>query len=732
MQPKRIKYYLLGLFIFGMILFIVLQFNSSNNIRKLIRGNEQLLQELNVKNELQKLQTNMAKTDSKVRGAVISQDTVHIIGIEAEVAIIKADLKEINRILRNDSTERLLTQLNYLVEEKNSFNLMVLDTFYSDGKSAAEKMINNQKGKRLGEAITNILHQLDSTRQSEVNRATNLIDSSGHRALRWGTTLVFFACLTSILAFLYIISRIHKQEQLIEALDESQRKEKKLGAVKEQFLANMSHEIRTPMNAVLGFTHLLKTQPLNEQSKEYVSAIETAGNNLLDIINDILDLSKIESGMMRIEPVSFSLRSVLHSVNTLFRPKAMEKDLQLSVTVDESIPDILYGDPVRLTQVLVNLTSNAIKFTDKGSVTIHVEKVWEQDQALRLLFTVIDTGIGIDPAKQQSIFDRFNQLESAATRKFGGTGLGLTIVKQLIELQNGFISVESAPGEGATFKVELPYTLGDSISEDQQNYLAEGEILPAHPDVRILVAEDNKMNQNLLKHLLHNWQLQYKIVNNGHEVLQSLDKQHFDLVLLDIQMPEMDGYSTIQRIRNDLKSTIPVIAMTAHAMTGEREKCLQMGMSEYIAKPINETELFRLIQLYTGKLPARDHVNGSHLPAEAAPLQVINMQYLQQLSNGNETFVRTMLEQFVTQLPEELSALKNAIASENISGIRAAAHTLKTTVAFIGLEEHLYPLLDLLESLQENSYHPQIVAAQFNTLKQLSIQAVQEAIHLLL
>ncbi|TWF42618.1 signal transduction histidine kinase [Chitinophaga polysaccharea] len=732
MQPKRIKYYLLGLFITGMILFVVLQFNSANNIRKLIKGNEQLLQELNVKNELQKLQTNMARTDSKVRGAVISQDTTHITGIEAEIAVIKADLKEINKIIKNDSTERLLTQLNYLVDEKNSFNLMVLDTFYSNGKWAAERMINNQKGKRLGEAINSIIRQLDTTRQTEVNRTTHLIDSSGQKAQSWGSVLVFFACLTSLLAFLYITSRIHRQEQLIEALDASQQQEKKLAAVKDQFLANMSHEIRTPMNAVLGFTHLLKAQPLTDKSKEYVGAIENAGQSLLEIINDILDISKIESGMMRIEASAFSLRSVLHGVNTMFKPKAEEKQLHLSVTIDDNVPDILYGDVMRLTQVLVNLASNAVKFTQEGSVHVHAAKIWAEDNAVRILFTVSDTGIGIDPSKLDAIFDRFNQAEASTTRKFGGTGLGLTIVKQLIELQNGFISVESKPGEGTTFKVELPYTLADSLLEEGNAYFTENDQLPLHPDVRILVAEDNKLNQNLLRHLLTGWQLQYKIVTNGKEVLQTLDKQHFDLVLMDIQMPEMDGYSAVQAIRNELHSTIPVIAMTAHAMAGEREKCLQMGMNEYISKPIIEEELYKLIQVYIGKLPPRELPATNHLPHENGTHQLINMHYLHDLSKGNTSFEKNMLEQFIAQLPEELSLLKKAVMAEDIPAIRASAHNLKTTVSFIGLEDHLYPILEPLEKVQENNYHAAVVAGQFNTLKHLCIQAVQEAINILL
>jgi len=241
MQSKQIKYYLLGLFTAGMILLIILQFNSSRNIRKLIAGNEQLLQELNVKNELQKLQTSMAKTDSKVRGTVISQDTLHVTGIEAEIAVIKSDLNIINKMLLDDSTEKLLTQLNYLVEEKNNFNVQVLDTFYGQGKKAAERIINNEKGKRLAEAITVIVHQLDSTRQTVVNRTVRIIDTSGQKAQSWGTILVCCACIASLLVFLYVTSRIHQQEQLIDALDRSQQQERKLSAIKEQFLANMSH-----------------------------------------------------------------------------------------------------------------------------------------------------------------------------------------------------------------------------------------------------------------------------------------------------------------------------------------------------------------------------------------------------------------------------------------------------------------------------------------------------------
>jgi signal transduction histidine kinase/DNA-binding response OmpR family regulator len=735
MQPKLIKYYLLGLFVIGLVLFIVLQFNSAQNIRKLISGNEKLLDELNVKNELQKLQTNIAKTDSKVRGTVISQDTLNITGIEAEVAVIKADLGEINKLVLNDSTEKLLTQLNYLVDEKNNFNVAVLDSFYLKGKWSAERMINAQKGKRLGEAINVILHALDSTRQTEVNRTTHLIDTSGQKALNWGTIMLFFACLSSLLSFLYITSRIYKQEQLIEALDHSQQQEKKLTVVKDQFLANMSHEIRTPMNAVLGFTHLLQQQPLNEKSREYVASIQHAGENLLDIINDILDISKIESGMMRLEPVSFSLRGMMHSLQLMFQPKAQEKLLDLNVHIDAGVPDILYGDVMRLTQVLVNLINNAIKFTPQGHVIVRVSPVNGNESGVRLLFTVADTGIGISQNKLANIFDRFNQAEADITRKYGGTGLGLTIVKQLVELQHGTIRVESEPGKGSTFLVELPYTQGELLAEgtDHSGYSQEHFTLPQQPDIRLLVAEDNRMNQNLLRHLLGNRQLHYQLVANGQEALNALSKQHFDLILMDIQMPEMDGYTATRKIREELHSNIPIVAMTAHAMAGEKEKCLQAGMNEYLAKPIREEELYRMIQVFTGKSSTPEHYvhqhqhNGYPYNGETS---LVQLEYLQQLSRGDKAFEQNMLTQFVTQLPEDLSMLKKAIDEEAATDIRRTAHTLKTTISFIGLETHLYPILESLERVEVN-YDKALVSDQFNTLKRLCVQALQETLQLL-
>jgi CheY-like chemotaxis protein len=360
------------------------------------------------------------------------------------------------------------------------------------------------------------------------------------------------------------------------------------------------------------------------------------------------------------------------------------------------------------------------------------------------MFTVSDTGIGIAPDKLPSIFDRFNQAEADITRKFGGTGLGLTIVRQLVELQHGQIIVESEPGKGSTFKIELPYTLGDLLPDNGENYnySSDNFSLPQHPDVRLLVAEDNRMNQNLLRHLLGNRQLHYQLVNNGQEALYALSRQHFDMVLMDLQMPEMDGYTATKKIREDLQSNIPIVAMTAHAMSGEREKCLQAGMNEYLAKPIREAELYHMIQVFTGKSGTRElhgHYNGynnnSHSgnngtsTEEDTPL--VQLEYLRQLSMGDKDFEQNMLRQFVTQLPEDLSLLKKAIDEGSVTAIRSTAHNLKTTLSFIGLEHRSYPILESLETL-DSSYEADIVTDQYNTLKRLCMQALQETLQLLL
>ena len=344
---------------------------------------------------------------------------------------------------------------------------------------------------------------------------------------------------------------------IIEAeLKEAKSRADESAQIKEQFLANMSHEIRTPVNSVIGFTNLLQKTSLSEEQREFVRLIQSASENLLDIINEILDISKIEAGMLRIEKHPFSLRGLCNSIETMFAHRATDKRLSFLMKVRDDIPDTLNGDPIRLTQILVNLIANAIKFTSEGNIDIHIKMLTQSAESVRLLFAIRDTGIGIPEDKLTRIFERFEQGDTDTTRKYGGTGLGLAIVKKLVEIQDGEIRVNSEPGKGTEFQLEMEYELQSSEKTSHSTYGDDIEALDTSllQNIKILVVEDNEMNQLLMKHTFQGWKMAFELAGDGKQAIDWLQREQFDLVLLDIQMPVMDGYATAQAIRKDLKS----------------------------------------------------------------------------------------------------------------------------------------------------------------------------------
>ncbi|MES2836464.1 MAG: response regulator [Bacteroidota bacterium] len=380
---------------------------------------------------------------------------------------------------------------------------------------------------------------------------------------------------------------------LNELLEAKKQLEESL-MIKEQFLANMSHEIRTPMNAIIGFTSLVLKSELTEEIRQFVRAIKTSGENLLVIINDILDFSKLESGKIIFEKIDFDINQLMATLVELMLPKANEKKIKLISSISENIPRCLVGDPTRLNQILINLLSNAIKFTSVGEVRITITTIKEDDINVELEFKVCDTGIGIPEESQSKIFLSFTQGANDTSRKFGGTGLGLTICKQLIEGQGGHISVSSKVNQGSCFSFRLNFQKSekeniaeiDADIENDNNVSLEG--------IKVLLVEDNLLNQILAKKVLTNWKCNITIADNGLIAISKLEKEDFDLILMDIQMPEMNGYETTTHVRKKLpayKNTIPIIAMTAHAFAGEVEKCKSLGMNDYISKPFDEREL---------------------------------------------------------------------------------------------------------------------------------------------
>lgn len=680
MPGKRIIFYILAAFIAGNFLLIYIQYNSAKNINALIDGNEQLLRELKAASNLKELEKDIITVESRIHANVSAPGDGSIVELERKIEEVETDIRQVQEISGNDSSVRYIQLLDRLVHEKMNFSKQALALYQGPGKNAGLKASLLEKEKPVTDSLLNTIHTIESIRQHLLAEVTFSADDNGKKALRFGTILIAFVLISGAVLFWVIINTIRTQDSLIKQLNISERKVKEAAAIKEKFMANMSHEIRTPLNAILGFTSLLQKKTLDAEAAQHVQTIHQSGENLLSIVNDILDLSKIEAGMMRIESVPFSIGSIMQATETMFRAKAAEKELQLSFYTDETLPAAVEGDPVRLTQVLVNLVGNALKFTNSGSVTVTVKNEGMENDKVIACITIRDTGIGIEKEKLDLVFERFRQAEDAVNRSYGGTGLGLSIVKELVQLQGGTIAAESTPGKGTEFRLTIPYTIAGTINKPALHI--PRKINATTGAAHILVAEDNEVNQLLIKHLLTSWQFTFDIVQNGREALDQLKSKQYDLILMDIQMPEMDGYAATQQIRQQLKLTTPIIAMTAHAFAGEKEKCLNHGMNEYISKPISEQLLHELITQYIKK---------------KEQWQYIDLRYMKEVSGGDIAYERTVTQQFMEILPVELLALEEAWKNGDAAGLQKTAHSMKTTISVMGLNGKLQPYLDAFE-----------------------------------
>jgi len=358
------------------------------------------------------------------------------------------------------------------------------------------------------------------------------------------------------------------------------------------FLANMSHEIRTPMNAIIGFTKVLLRTDISDKNKEYVQAIKTSSDTLIVLIDDILDLAKVDAGKMIFEHKSFKLVQSINSLLQLFEVNIQEKDLKFNKVFDENIPELLIGDSTRLNQIILNLMSNAVKFTHTGGITVTVRMLHEDKKKVTLSFEFADTGIGISENNIKTVFKSFEQAKSSTSGIYGGTGLGLAIVKELVERQSGTISVKSKINKGTTFNFTLDFQKGKTKAEPET--LIDKFDNKIH-NIKVLVAEDFALNQLLIKTLLEDFKFDCDIADNGQIAIEKLQSNSYDIILMDLQMPVMDGFAATKHIRNNLKLNIPIIAITADVTTVDTSKCGAIGMNDYIAKPIDEQLLYKKI-----------------------------------------------------------------------------------------------------------------------------------------
>ena len=506
-----------------------------------------------------------------------------------------------------------------------------------------------------------------------------------------------------------VTTHVITKEELIEARNNAEKKtqlaEEAMNS-KQQFLSNMSHEIRTPMNSIIGFTKVLLRTDLTVKQKEYLNAIKISGDTLIELINDILDLAKVDSGKMTFEQTPFNMLASVSAILHLFDKKTQEKNSELIKEFDHRIPEILLGDSLRLRQIIMNLMSNAVKFTSGGKITVRVRLLKEDEEKVTIEFGIEDTGIGIPENKIGKIFENFQQASASISKMYGGTGLGLAIVKQLVESQGGSISVISELEKGSTFSFILSFLKAETIVKEEKKTVLKVEI----KNIKVLVVEDISLNQLLMKTLLDDFGFECDIASNGKIAIEKLQTKSYDIILMDLHMPEMNGFEATEYIRNTMHSKIPIIALTADVTTVDLKKCEDVGMNDYISKPVEERAMYsKIVRLVNTSSTLNPFLAKQNAIMKAEAIQEtsahekaksIDLTYLRNHTKSEPKLMMEIISIYLEQTPALISSMKQSLQDKDWKLLYKAVHKLVPSFAVMGISSYFE---NMARNIQENA-----------------------------
>lgn len=683
--------------ILGVVIYYLIQFHNNN-----------LIQQAHIKSLgiLDKIDNNLLEVYEFNNKCVDEQKLDYLTIYETKVDELKRSELKFSQMPIAQLNDTLNKQLQTLIRQYSQEQEAIINKL-AFGKIEEAQAI--EKKSNSDQIIFNSFDRIYSRFNDEIRKLQQAQLAQNDESAK--KLFVFLIILISIiLVYTFygkkIINIKIKEDELIKLhLQRAEKTANENALLKEQFLSNMSHEIRTPLNGIIGFVQQLKKTKLDSSQNEISFYIEQACKNLLSIVNDILDFSKLKSGALPLHNETFSLTFLIDSIIQFHKQKAEEKGILFSVIYENALPEYIHGDSQRVTQIINNLLNNALKFTDKGSIQFMINNRVISDNEIVLNIEVHDTGIGIPENQLELIFNRFHQAEVTTSKIYGGTGLGLSIVKQIVEMMGGVISVKSNLHQGTVFRIELPFKIVHTAHPNNiyfaEKNLNENRIL----NMNILVVEDNTTNMQLLKYILGAWKMQFDFAEDGKEAIQILKQKNYDAILMDIQMPILNGFDTTLYLRNELKLSTPIIAMTAYVLAGEKEKCLSVGMNDYITKPIDEESLFQILKKYK----------------ERKIEKATDLTYLRQMLKNDNQAMQEVIGNYIREIDEIVSKLGIAFQKHDCKALSFLAHRMKSSITiFVRNDESILKTLDNIETKQTAEIN------EITLINQFVKQSIQE------